>query len=394
MRRRSTCALLTSLLLVVGGIASGAGAAAMRSSHPGAPGIGDPYFPKDGNGGYDARHYTLDLTYRPGANRLAGVATMQARATENLSRFNLDLDGLQVLSVQVDGRSASWSRDRGELRITPARQLRRAELFTSVISYSGVPQTLPDGSGFIHTPDGALVIGEPKVASTWFPVNDHPSDKASYTFRVTAPRHRPVIANGELRDSQTVDGWTTWHWEAQEPMASYLATASIGRWDVRRYQHGDIEMVDAIDPGLFKPFAKPRTGDHLVMSQSASFGYQRLMRTISVPEQGATLSFSVDRRTEPGWDAFAVEAHTVGENDWTTIEDQRGHTSRYPGNACPFWLDFHPFLAHYMRPGPVTLRVCRRGPPVGGTRLSATVAPSSGGPSTCRSTPGRRCGSR
>ena len=351
MRRRSTTAVLTALLLSVGGIAVGASATAIDAV-PGAPGIGDPYYPKAGNGGYDAEHYTLDLTYRPGANRLAGVATMHATAIQNLSRFNLDLDGLRVLSVQVDGRSADWSRNGGELRIRPARHLRVGELFTTVVSYGGVPQTLPDGSGFFHTSDGALVVGEPEVAATWFPVNDHPSDKASYTFRVTSPRGRPVVANGELIGHRTVDGWTTWHWEAREPMASYLATASVGRWNLRQYRHRDIEMVDAIDPKLFKPFAVPRRGDQLLKSSPANSAYQRLMRTISVPEEGAMLSFSVDLRTEPTWDFFTVEAHTVGTNDWTTLKDQRGHTRRYPGSGCPFWLDLHPFLAHYMAPGP------------------------------------------
>ena len=63
-------------------------------SRPGAPGIGDPYFPLDGNGGYDVQHYLLDLRYEPATDLLAGRATIRARATQNLSRFNLDFVGL------------------------------------------------------------------------------------------------------------------------------------------------------------------------------------------------------------------------------------------------------------------------------------------------------------
>ncbi len=77
---------------------------------PGAPGLGDEYFPLDGNGGYDVSHYDLDLAYDAASDRLTGVATIQARATQNLSRFNLDLDGLTVRSVKVDRRHARWSR--------------------------------------------------------------------------------------------------------------------------------------------------------------------------------------------------------------------------------------------------------------------------------------------
>jgi hypothetical protein len=86
---------------------------------PGAAGAGDPYFPLDGNGGYNARHYVLDITYNPATDVLDGVATIRLRAMQNLSRFNLDFDGLRVQSITVDGRPATWTRGQGELRITP-----------------------------------------------------------------------------------------------------------------------------------------------------------------------------------------------------------------------------------------------------------------------------------
>src|SRR5262245_53479521 len=84
------------------------------SGAPGAPGLGDPYFPLDGNGGYDALHYGLDLRYDPATDELQGVATIRARALQNLSAFNFDLVGLNVRSIAVDGRSARWSRDAHE----------------------------------------------------------------------------------------------------------------------------------------------------------------------------------------------------------------------------------------------------------------------------------------
>ena len=89
---------------------------------PGAAGAGDPYFPLDGNGGYDTEHYLLDLSYVPATDMLAGSATIRARATQHLSRFNLDLEGLTVHSIEVNGRAAAWTREGGELVITPARR--------------------------------------------------------------------------------------------------------------------------------------------------------------------------------------------------------------------------------------------------------------------------------
>ncbi|HEX2505501.1 MAG TPA: hypothetical protein VHK22_04770, partial [Gaiellaceae bacterium] len=179
---------LTSITLLMG--ATGTASGAEPEFRPGAPGVGDPYFPLDGNGGYDAKHYRLEVKYDPATDQLDGVATIHARATQNLSRFNLDLDGLTVQSIRVNGEAATWIRQGGELSVTPRRGLRKDTLFITVIRYSGVPQTLVDAfgeSGFFHTDDGTLVVGEPHVAATWYPVNDHPIDKASYTFRITVP---------------------------------------------------------------------------------------------------------------------------------------------------------------------------------------------------------------
>ncbi len=218
---------------------------------PGAPGIGDPYFPLDGNGGYDVRHYDLDVTYDPETDLLSGTATIRARATQNLSAFNLDFAGLNVRSVHVDGRPADWTRDGEELTVTPSRGLRDRTRFTTVIRYDGIPETLPDESGFFHTDDGALVIGQPHVADTWFPVNDHPLDKASFTIVITAPSGLEAISNGILKNTRERNGWTTWTWDAQEPMAPYLVGMGIGEFDVRAYRQAGIRYWDAIDPDLF-----------------------------------------------------------------------------------------------------------------------------------------------
>lgn len=104
---------------------------------PGAPGIGDAYFPLDGNGGYDVEHYLLQVRYEPGSDQLNGVATLSARATQNLSRFNLDFDGLDLRAVEVDGCAATWARADGELGITPERGLRDGAPFEVVVRYAG-----------------------------------------------------------------------------------------------------------------------------------------------------------------------------------------------------------------------------------------------------------------
>ena len=343
-----TCVAVAVCLLLATGVASAGGAKITFT--PGAAGAGDPYFPLDGNGGYDTEHYFLDLQYDPTTDVLGGSATIRARATQDLSRFNLDLERLTVHSVEVNNREATWSRDGGELMITPSKGIRRHQHFTTKVVYSGVPETIVDAfgvSGFIHTDDGALIIGQPHVADTWYPVNDHPSDKASYTFRMRVPAGLEAVANGLLQDERTSGGWTSWTWDAREPMASYLTTASVGEFELREYGHRRISFIDAVDPDLYGPTGTPRTGSQFAIAQVGEPAYKRLARTIAVPAGGATLSFWIKRDTETAWDHVFVEAHTVGDEDWTTLPDLNGHTSSDTGASCPSWLGLHPFLEHY-----------------------------------------------
>jgi aminopeptidase N len=224
---------------------------------PGAPGVGDAYYPTYGNGGYDVDHYELDIAYDPATDVLEGDAAINAKATQALCSFNLDLVGLTVRSVDVDNRPATWSRSGQELVITPERPLRPGKRFKVEVTYDGVPVefVIPGfgiPAGFMTTPDGVTVAGQPEVATAWFPVNDHPVDKASYSFDVTVPDGYEVVANGLLRGrDHRRNGSTTWRWEAREPMASYLATIDVGFWDVNRGRTASgLPFYDAVDSAI------------------------------------------------------------------------------------------------------------------------------------------------
>jgi aminopeptidase N len=247
------------LILVAACFAAGVPSAAAQSGFsPGAPGIGDPYFPLEGNGGYDVQHYDLTFSYDPATDRLDGANKITARATQNLSRFDLDFQQLDVKGVDVNGQAASFSRNGQELMITPAAGIADGSTFTVNVRYGGVPQTIVGspivfGSpyGFIHTDDGAFMGDEPNATSTWIPLNDHPSDKATWTFRVTVPADLQVIANGELVRQTQAAGKSTWVWDERDPMSNYLATADIGRWEFKNgTTPGGIPETVAIDPTL------------------------------------------------------------------------------------------------------------------------------------------------
>jgi aminopeptidase N len=213
-------------------LAASAPADAAAAFAPGSPGAGDPFFPLAGNGGYDVRHYSLRLDFEPRNNSLDARAVITARAAQDLSRFDLDLRGLHVNRVTVDGATAAFKRDGQELVITPAAGIRNGRTFQVGVDYDGHPNPIidPDKSkdGWIPTADGAFVVNEPQGSPSWYPANDTPKDKATYDFAITVPEGRTAIANG-LLVSQTDNGdTTTWRWRASDPTAPYLATATSG----------------------------------------------------------------------------------------------------------------------------------------------------------------------
>jgi aminopeptidase N len=243
--------LVVSTSVVLAGAPAGA---AFSPGTPGSAGAGDPYYPLDGNGGYDVTHYDLAIKYAPATDALAGVVKIRALATQRLSAFNLDLDGLTIRSVTVEGRPAKWSRDGTELTVTPRRSLRKGHVFDTRIVYDGVPKVIHDpdlgDGGAFTTDDGVVILGEPDVAQAWFPSNDHPSDKASFSIALTVPKDLQAISNGAPAGRSTAKSWTTWRWEQIEPMATYLAMAAIGKFDVKSYRKNGIRFLDAIDPAL------------------------------------------------------------------------------------------------------------------------------------------------
>ncbi|MFI0983337.1 M1 family metallopeptidase [Streptomyces sp. NPDC021093] len=229
----------TALLLTVAASGCTSEGPGIVEGTPGAHGLRDPLFPKLGNGGYDVSHYALDLDYDPAAHHLKGTAEITARATQDLSAFNLDLSKLKVDSATVEGEKAAASQAGTELTLRPKRDLRKGETFTAVVRYSGDPQRIvnadTDEEGWLRSKDGkvSVAVGQPSGSMAWFPGNNHPSDKATYDIKVTVPDGQTAISNGELKSPPvTRSGRTTFAWQMREPMASYLAMLAVGKFKV------------------------------------------------------------------------------------------------------------------------------------------------------------------
>src|SRR5262245_26907999 len=283
----------------------------------GAPGLGDPFFPLAGNGGYDVTHYSLELGYDPATRRLDGTATIDATATQNLSRFDLDLRGFDVTSVAVSGRAASFTRDGQELVITPQVGLRSGRPFTVSVSYAGVPVVItdPDQSieGWVPTNDGAFVVSEPQGSPGWYPVNDNPRDKATYDIQVTVPDGLTAISNGVLISQASSGGRTTFMWRESLPMAPYLATATLGRFDVTRSSLSNgLPVYIAVDPTLSTASVLNKLPD-IVDFYTSIYGPYPFDAVGAIVDDAKNVGYSLETQTKPVFDRVPDETTLAHE---------------------------------------------------------------------------------
>lgn len=218
----------------------------------GSASAGDPYLPASGNGGYRVDHYDLNLDYRVATNRLTATTTLTARALTGLDRFSLDLAGLTVEKVTVAGvPAAKVVHAARKLVITPATPLVAGESFEVTVRYRGVPRPVRSHWGEVgweELTDGVLVAGQPSGAPSWFPCNDHPSDKATFRINLTCEAPYTVVSNGPVLAKSTRSGRTTWTFDVAEPMAPYLASVQIGR-----YRRHDIAATPVAHSLFFPP---------------------------------------------------------------------------------------------------------------------------------------------
>ena len=295
----------------------------------GAAGAGDPYFPLAGNGGIDVEHYSLDLHYQPPAaapapleGELDATATITLTATQDLRSFNLDLRGLEATRVVVNGKPMHFHQEENELVVQPRPMLKAGTTATVVVDYGGTTTRPTDIEGALYgwvtTRDGAMVTSEPDGAATWFPTSDHPTDKASYDFEITVPEGLVAVANGLLEGSTTNDGWTTWSWDAPDPMAAYLATASVGNYELIEETTAEgLPIINAIDKDL-SPASRARTDASLAQVEDMIEFFEPLLGDYPFVAYGAivdddSVGYALETQTRSVFSGSASEGTTAHE---------------------------------------------------------------------------------
>jgi aminopeptidase N len=277
----------------------------------------EPFFPRSGNVGYEVRHYGVNLSYRPASGEIRANATVVAFAEQGLSRFSLDLYGLHVRRVQVEGHKARFRRGRGKLIVTPASPVAARSSFKVRIDYDGRPRKVidPDGGeeGWIRTDDGALAVGEPVGSAAWLPCNNVPNDKASFRVALSVPVGLKAVSNGGLAGIGHREGGeeNVFTWEEQEPMSPYLALIDIGRGQLTSSRSYGQPSWTLVDPRLARA-SRPVLAKlpEIIRFESNIFGDYPFDWAGSVVDVAPQLGYALETQTRPIY-AFVPDLTTV-----------------------------------------------------------------------------------
>ncbi|WP_078503999.1 M1 family metallopeptidase [Streptomyces viridochromogenes] len=317
-------------------------------------GVGDRLFPHLGNPGYDVQSYDLSFTYS-GTNSkpLQAVTTINAWTTDDLDRVNLDFAHGKVKSVEVDGEPAAFSSAGEDLVVTPEDPLPDGSWTRITVRHTSDPVYGKDrDGGWVRTSDGLAMANQADAAHVVFPCNDHPSDKAMFTIRVTAPNGYTAVANGLPTDVERAGKATTWRYRTRHPMATELAQVSIGRSTVvhRTGPHG-LPLRDVVPSGHRKelePWLKKTPAQiswmegkvgrypfetYGLLMADASTGFELETQTLSLFERGLFTGTGL-----PKWYIESIMVHelahqwfgdSVSPRSWSDLWLSEGHATWY-----------------------------------------------------------------
>ncbi|MFD9221007.1 M1 family metallopeptidase [Streptomyces sp. NPDC060064] len=321
---------------------------------PPAPlGIGDPLFPQLGNPGYDVLAYDIAFTYGgSNAEPLDAVTKIDALATRRLDRINLDFTHGTVSAVEVNGESAEFASAGEDLVVTPPDAVEEGSPLRITVTHTSDPRGPADAGGWVRTADGLAMANQADAAHRVFPSNDHPADKAYFTFRITAPSELTAVANGERTAKVRTGSTTTWAYRTVHPMATELAQVSIGRSTVVRRQGPHAlpvrDVVPTADRTRLEPWLK-KTPEHLkwmerqvgrypfesygVLIAEANTGYELETQTLSLFERSV-----FTQGTFPEWYVDSIMVHelahqwfgnSVSPRTWSDLWLNEGHATWY-----------------------------------------------------------------
>ena len=197
--------------------------------------------------GVDALHYVFRLALSDASSEITGETTITVKfLRDGVADLTLDLaslssgTGMTVQSVRRGGPidtpgpasdNIVFTHADNRLRLVLPPQSKAGQEFTFTIRYRGTPRRGLRIGDNMHGERTFFGKNWPNLVRHWLPMIDHPYDKATGEFIVTAPSHYQVVANGLLiEEIDLPNGLRRTHWKQSVPIASWLYTIGVARF--------------------------------------------------------------------------------------------------------------------------------------------------------------------
>jgi aminopeptidase N len=226
-------AIVLSALFLIPLVMAATAPAPPRDTYPRQPGI-------------DAEHYVFRIGLRDDTDRITGEAEIYFRfRQEGVTEVALDLAsaspdgqgvGMTVSGVTSQGEPVRWVHESDRLRITLDEAPDVGELIRFTVNYGGIPAGGLNIGLNRYEERTFFSVNWPHRARQWLPMIDHPYDKATSEFIVTAPIHYQVVANGLLQEETDLEGeMRRTHWKQSVPIPSWLNALGVARFSSQHF---------------------------------------------------------------------------------------------------------------------------------------------------------------
>ncbi|WP_420387767.1 M1 family metallopeptidase [Roseivirga sp.] len=186
----------------------------------------------------DIQHYRFELQLNDDNDMINGIAHVSIRFLKNQDKFQLDLvnqgaeKGMKVNAVMLNNQRVPFTHQNDQLTINYSAL--KNEVKTFLIAYSGIPET-----GLIISKNkygDRTFFGDnwPDRGKHWLPIVDHPSDKATVEWVITAPAHYQVVGNGRLVERTNInESLTLTHWKSDVVLPTKVMVFGAARFAIQ-----------------------------------------------------------------------------------------------------------------------------------------------------------------
>ncbi len=185
-----------------------------------------PVILSDSSHSYDVLHYQLNLFIPMQNSYYEGSMTMTFEVIDDsIDEVSLHMVHMTAESVVLDGYPTTFTQADSSIIVDLDDYHYAFDTLIMTIYY----HDNTTNRGYYFYPRNGYTFAEPQDARWWFPCFDEPWDKATSEMLITVPEDYYVCSNGFLESvyHNPYDQTRTYHWENDDPIATYLISFII-----------------------------------------------------------------------------------------------------------------------------------------------------------------------